>query len=419
MHVVQVSHLYRPSLGGIENYAHRLVGSLRDRGHVASVVTTDASLRNGRSPLPAEADVDYCRTDVVPFRNPLSRELYRRLRDGDVGGDGTEPDVYHLHSLWYLTSLAAVRALPSDAPVVMTLHGFQPIGGPAGRLLEAAWRPFARSILRRVDRTIVLGESERRRLVAEYGADPDRVVVVPNGIDPDEHVVDPAAVDAFRAAHDLDPDVPTVLFVGRLYPLKRPDRLVEAVVDRLPGVDCQVVVIGHGEGRYADAVRERAAGDDRFRFLSNLPFEELLAAYEAADCLVCLSAAEGLPTVVLEAMNAGLPVVTTPAGALADVIADGVNGRLLEPDPTPAAVAAALGDLLADDAGRRTMGERNRAYLRESFAWESVADCIVDVYADVLADRAAEPAGAAGVGGGSVDADADADEDRSPSLPAA
>jgi glycosyltransferase involved in cell wall biosynthesis len=381
MDVVQISHLHRPSIGGIENYSHRLCESLRARGHGAAVLTTDASLRNDRSPLGVEADVAYCRTDLAPFRNPLSRELYRRVREVDA-------DVYHLHSLWYLTSLATIHALRRDrsTPVVMTLHGFQPIQGPVGRLLEAAWRPFARYVLRHVDRTIVLGESEKRRLVADYGADPGKVTVVPNGIDPDEHAVDPVAVDAFREAYGLDPDVPTVLFVGRLVPLKRPDLLVEAVVDHLPDTDCQVVVVGHGEGRYADSLRERA--DDRFTFLSNLPFEELLAAYGAADLFVLLSAAEGLPTVVLEAMNAGLPVVTTPAGALGDVVVDGYHGRLVPANPSAIEVAAAIRGLVDDEATRLATSERNRAYVREAFSWESVADRIVAVYEDVVAGKA-------------------------------
>lgn len=378
MHVVQVNHLHRPSLGGIENYSHRLASSLRDRCHDVSVFTTDASLRNDTSPLAVDPDVTYCRTLAAPFRNPVSLELYRRVKE-------TSADVYHLHSPWFLTSMAATLAIPREAPVVMTVHGFQPIQGLVGNALETAYKPFARRIFDRVDRVIVLGEPERRRLIDEYGVDPERVVVVPNGIVTADRLVAPAAVDAFRERYDLDPSVPTVLCVSRLVPLKRPDLLVDAVVDHLPDTPVQVVIVGHGESGYADSLRARA--DDRVRFLSNLSDEELLAAYDAADAFALLSAAEGLPTVVLEAMTAGLPVVATPAGAIADVIADGVNGRLLPADPTVEEVAATLADLLGDPDELAAIGDRNRRAARETFEWEVIVEAILGTYEAAIDER--------------------------------
>jgi glycosyltransferase involved in cell wall biosynthesis len=380
MDVVQVNHLHRPSLGGIENYSHRLAGSLRERGHGVSVITTDASLRNDASPLDVEEGVRYCRTLASPFRNPLSLELYRRVKQ-------TDADVYHVHSPWFLTSLAAVAAVPRDAPVVMTVHGFQPIQGLVGRTLETAYRPIARRIMDRVDRVIVLGEPERRRLVAEYGVDPDRVVVVPNGIVVAERDFDPDWIDDFHARYGLDPAVPTVLCVSRLVPLKRTHLLVDAVTEHLSDTPIQVVIVGHGDSEYASRLRERA--DERVHFLSNLSDEELRAAYAAADAFVLLSAAEGLPTVVLEAMSVGLPVVATPAGAVADVIVDGENGRLLDPDPTAADVADALSALLADPVELAAIGDRNQTAIRERFDWELIADRIVEVYEDAIGAAAA------------------------------
>jgi glycosyltransferase involved in cell wall biosynthesis len=410
MDVVQVNHLHRPSLGGIENYSHRLAGSLRDRGHDVSVFTTDASLDNDTSPLAVDPDVTYCRTLAAPFRNPLSVELYRRVRE-------TSADLYHLHSPWYLTSMAATLAIPREAPVVMTVHGFQPIQGLVGQALETAYKPFARRILDRVDRVIVLGVPERRRLIDEYGVDPSRVVVVPNGIVTADRLVAPAAVDAFRRRYDLDPTVPTVLCVSRLVPLKRPDLLVDAVVDHLPDTPVQVVIVGHGDSAYAASLQARA--DDRVRFLSNLSDEELLAAYAAADVFALLSAAEGLPTVVLEAMTAGLPVVATPAGALADVIVDGVNGRLLSADPTAEEVASTLADLLADPAELAAIGERNRRTAHETFEWELIAEAILGIYEAAIGERRSKLGGTPGGGdrsaaGPGPGPDPDPDPDRTP-----
>ena len=377
MDVVQVSHLYRPSIGGIENYSYRLTNSLRESGHSVSVVTTDASLANDRSPLTTEPSVAYCETAATILRNPFSIELYRAVRESTA-------DVYHLHSPWYLSTLESVLALPEGTPIVMTIHGFQPIRSLAARVLDVAYGPFAQYILDNVDRTIVLGRSERRRLLGEFDVSPEDVSVIPNGIRPAEHDVSTAAVERVHDNHGIDPSTPTVLYVSRLVPLKNPRVLVNAVSRELPDVEMDVLLVGNGEGSYVNALGSRA--DDRVRFLSNLPFEDLQALYHAADVFVIPSRSEGLPTVVLEAMNAGLPIVTTPVGALADVVEHGEHGWVLSSSPTPRTLARAIRYYVEHPAEREAVGERNRAYVRAAFDWEDIARDIESVYEEVLDD---------------------------------
>jgi glycosyltransferase involved in cell wall biosynthesis len=379
MDVIQVCHRYRPSIGGIENYVHRLHESLVAAGHGSSVVTTDAGLDDAPDRRP---EARYCETTAAPLRNPVSRELYRHLRS-------TDADVYHVHGPFFLTTVEAVHAVPADAPVVMTVHGFPPAFGPGERLRNAAYAPVVRHVLQRVDETVVLGPSEGRRLRERYSADEDAIRVVPNGIHPESYDVPPEAVDRFQADQELDPDTPTLLAVGRLIDWKNPDVLVEAVVEGLPERELDVLVIGGGEPSTRAALRRRA--DDRFRFRSGLPFEELKAAYHAADLFVHLSESEGLSTVTLEAMNAGLPVVATPPGALADVLVDGRTGSVLSMPPTPEDVARALSHYLDAPDKRAAIGKHNRAYVREQFDWADVAAAIESTYRR-LADVKGAPA---------------------------
>ncbi|GGL55962.1 glycosyltransferase family 4 protein [Halocalculus aciditolerans] len=384
MHVVQVSHVYHPSFGGIENYVARLNESLEADGHTTETVTTDASFGGG--PRTERANTVYCETTLSVFRNPLSVELFAHLR-------GSDADVYHLHSPWFLPSLEAVLALPDDAPVVMTIHGVHlPREGLLSKLLPYAYWPVAQYILSRVDRVVVLGQPERKRLHDHFFVDDDRVAVVPNGIDPAEYDVPEADVDDFRETYDIDPDVPVALYVGRLVSSKQPDRFVDAVADHLPDTEVQALVIGKGDDEYVTELKERA--DDRTRFLADLSFSELKAAYHAADVFVSIGTSEGLPTVLLEAMNARLPVVATPAGATADVVADPENGRVLAPHPTPSAVAAAVRQYLENPEERRIVGERNRDVVRERFTWDRVYADLARVYADLTgAERPASTDG--------------------------
>jgi glycosyltransferase involved in cell wall biosynthesis len=86
-------------------------------------------------------------------------------------------------------------------------------------------------------------------------------------------------------------------------------------------------------------------------------------------------------------MNAGLPIVTTPVGALADVVDHREHGWVLPSPPTTRALARAIRFYVEHPTERRATGERNRAYVRAAFDWEGVARDIESVYEEVLCDR--------------------------------
>jgi glycosyltransferase involved in cell wall biosynthesis len=369
MDVGQVTHRYRPSVGGIENYVHRLNGSLRERGHGVSTFTTDASLDGGGTPVEDERVV-YGKTVAAPLRNPFSVDLYRAVRDSDC-------DLYHLHNLWFLATVAAARAV-ADRPTVLTVHSAAIANRtPLVRALNAAYRPLAQYVLDRVDHSFVQGETERRRLLDTFDVDPASVSVVPNGIHPETCDVPDRVVDAFRRERGLDPDVPTLLYVSRLVPEKNPGVLLDAL-DYLDGVPLQVLVVGDGDPEFVASLRARA--DERVAFLSGLARERLLAAYHAADLFAFLGSWEGLPTVILEAMNARLPVISTPVGAVPDAVRQPENGRLLDSPPTPEAVATSVRYYLDRPDTRRAVGERNRRRVRSEYAWDGVAADIAEQY---------------------------------------
>lgn len=379
MNITHVNHHYLPMYGGLEYYTYRLCESLTHAGHQSHVVTTDESLRGASAPTELDG-VTYCGTDASILRNPFSIELFRRLRASDA-------DVYHLHSPWTLSSLEAVFALPKDVPVVVTVHGFQPFTSLFARLVSRAYRPFAQRVFDRCDAIIVLGETEAARLHREFDVPAEKVAVIPNGIDLDEINVDPDVVDSFRAEYDLDPTKPTVLFVGRLVPEKNPELLVETLAGPLADLDCQALIVGAGDEAYAE--RLHAMADDRIRFASGLPREELLAAYQVSDLFVLLSVSEGLPTVVLEAMHAELPVVTTPVGALPDFVTE-EHGAIVPVDATPDELAAVLAPFLTDADTRLAVGARNRELVYERFDWDRIAADIEALYTELLAARVAE-----------------------------
>jgi glycosyltransferase involved in cell wall biosynthesis len=111
--------------------------------------------------------------------------------------------------------------------------------------------------------------------------------------------------------------------------------------------------------------------------------------YAESDVYVLPSRAEGLPLAILEAMSAGLPVVTTRVGAIPTVVVDGENGLLVDPDDSDA-LTLALERLLAAPSLREKMGARNQRVVRERYSLAAHVDAFRALYAGVLADGAGD-----------------------------
>ena len=176
-------------------------------------------------------------------------------------------------------------------------------------------------------------------------------------------------LSAFRPVPE-PPGVPGVLYAGRMLWSKGVGDLVEAARRlRAGGTVLRLVLAGHSDADNPEAIPEAqlrawvAAGDAEWGGRT----EDVAAAMAAAAVVVLASEREGVPKVLVEACGAGRPVVTTDVPGCRDVVADGVNGRLV-PVHAAAALAAALGELLADPALRASMGAASRRRAEAEFA---------------------------------------------------
>jgi glycosyltransferase involved in cell wall biosynthesis len=154
---------------------------------------------------------------------------------------------------------------------------------------------------------------------------------------------------------------PTILFVGRLIPEKGVFDLIDAVAAVFARMPCRLMVVG--DGPYATQLAEHAQTlglEGRSSFRGYLNGEALSAAYREADVLALPTYwDEGFPTVLGEAMAAGLPIVTTRSRGAADYLREREHA-LFVPAQDPPALAAALLELLGDSALRSRMGRANR-----------------------------------------------------------
>jgi D-inositol-3-phosphate glycosyltransferase len=152
--------------------------------------------------------------------------------------------------------------------------------------------------------------------------------MIPAGVDMDLFRVRPR--EEARARFRFQDGQKIVAFVGRLEPEKNPILVVEevlALAQRHP--DAHLVMVGGG--RMATTVRKLAqSARDRLTLLDPMPQEELAWFLSAADALVVASCHEGLPTIAIEALACGTPIVGTRVGILPEIIKTGMNGFLME-----------------------------------------------------------------------------------------
>ncbi|NYD43143.1 glycogen synthase [Nocardioides panaciterrulae] len=324
------------------------------------------------------------------------------IADGCAGAD-----LVHSHT-WYANFAGHLASLLYGVPHVVSAHSLEPLRPWKAEQLGGGY-----AISSWVERTsydaaaavIAVSSAMREDVLRCYPAiDPDRVHVVHNGIDTDDWAprADPDRVRELG----VDPDRPSVVFVGRITRQKGLPLFLRAVAELPP--DCQVVlcagapdtpeILAEVEGLVADLRRQR---DGIVWIAEMLPRRDVVALLTGATAFVCPSIYEPLGIVNLEAMACETAVVATATGGIPEVVVDSdderATGRLvpieqatdgtgtpLDPDRYVADFAAALNDVVGDPDRAARMGRAGRRRAIEAFSWGAIAERTVEVYRSVL-----------------------------------
>ena len=261
----------------------------------------------------------------------------------------------------------------------------------AGRIIasthghEVGWSmlPVARQALRRIgndaDVVTFISHYTRDRFASAFGPRAALEHLAP-GVDTDRFVPDPVARAELRARYDLG-DRPVVLCLSRLVPRKGQDMLIRALAGiRERAADAVLVIVGGGPYRESlHALAHDSGLDEHVVFTDAVPAEELPAHHAMADvfAMPCRTRGsgldvEGLGIVYLEASSTGVPVVAGRSGGAPESVRDGETGLVVDGGDV-AAIAAAVGDLLADPDRAAAMGAAGRQWIVDNWQWRSKA----------------------------------------------
>lgn len=381
--VLLASPYFPPDLGGVESYVANLARLLESRHGLRVVVAATAGPDRGGPGLHRGPDGIRVHRLAAPFtvsRTPLGAHWVRDLRRV-VAQEGV--DLVDAHAPVPLFADAAARAC-GRLPFVLTYH--------TGRIRKG--RPLADALCAAYERTLLARTAHRAEAVV---CSSDHVAAdLPRLFAGRATTISPG-VDLARFTERPLPGHPRILFAGslaRTAGYKGLPDLLRAVARLVPAVpDVTLDVAGSGLG----AAGHRALADGlgigrRVTFLGQLDAPGLAAAYQRARVLALPTYDDSFPTVLVEAMACGRPVVTTPVGGIPSLVADGGNGLLVRPGDG-GALAAALRSVLVDDALARRLGSAGRARVARELSWERQSDRTAEVFGRAARTAARRTAG--------------------------
>lgn len=293
----------------------------------------------------------------------------------------SDEEILHFQGAHRPLTLLFLLRLVKGKITVLTTHTLQESATiiRQSRLQSIALPLYSRA-LRRIDHIIALTKRDEALLVS-MGVRKERISIIPNGVD---EMRFEQRKDYVRRNGRLK-----ILTVGQFNRNKNFETLIR-VVERLSRtIALEAYVVGGMYDReYYDEIRQ-LVGDKKLEDIVTIgPSIEsacLADCYLACDVFVLLSRMETFPLVILEAMHAGLPIVTTGVGANPDLIRDGVNGFLVSPDDTDQ-ICERVSRLLKDATLRREIGRRNKEAARD-YTWSRVARATSDLYQRLVDPR--------------------------------
>jgi glycosyltransferase involved in cell wall biosynthesis len=362
--------------GGAEHLLAAYLPFLRRAGVVPTVVALQEQQGN---PVARRIAAQGIPVTELGIRRLRQRGAFGRVREAIAAAD---PEVVHTQ-----LEFAAVLGIPAarlrGLPTVATLHTLD--APPPRSRLALHFRLMAWA-LRRARRVIAVSEITRRHYLERARLRPERVVTIFNGIDPTAFQCGPLERAEARAACGIPLDAPVLATVA----VQREPKGIQHMLAALPQVASAFPEVRYllvGDGPYRPALEQQAA---QLGIAGRVVFagsrEDVARLLAAADIFVLPSLTEALPTVIAEAMAAGLPIVATTVGGIPEMVRHG-EAALLVPPADPEALAAAVLRLLANPRQAAAMGRSGRRVVAERFDIRTQAQALADDYRALAAGR--------------------------------
>ena len=346
-------------LGGAPLIARDLACGLAARGHDIAVASLSPA-----GPITTDLQENGILTYALGARNPWDLRIIPRLTKLLAQ---YQPDILHCFLVHANTVGRLTGAALGVPTIIASLHTCQP-----GRW----WHRRAENATCRLSHTTVCVSNSVADYVRTSSHVPaQRLRIIPNGVDYERFAtaqpLDPTTLG-------LDPNKRTILFVGRLDPVKCVRDLLIAAVEINRTQNVQLLIVGDGPQRQPlEQLAQHLGISADTHFLG--PRRDVERILKTADLFILPSRHEGLPGALLEAMAAGLPVAASRTSGIVDVITPNQSGLLFTPQ-APTSLAAAALQLLIDPTRAQDLAAAAQAHVRQSFTQAAMLDAYTDLY---------------------------------------
>ncbi len=341
-------------------------------------------------------------TKMEDVTNPHIKMFHNLSKNVEMSQHTLQADVVHCHT-WY-THLAGIftREL-LQVPLILTTHSLEThrpwkVEQLGNGYFLSRW--IENHAYNTADGVIAVSQQMKTDVIEAYGINPEKVTVIHNGIDPEFYK--PTFDLELLKEYGINPDVPFVLFVGRITRQKGISQLISAA--KYFDKNCQIVLCAGAPDTPEIAaetetlINELKSQRDGVILISEmLPREKIKVLYSHARVFACPSLYEPFGIINLEAMSCETPVVGSSVGGIPEIIIEGKTGYLIplesvsrtnfnpkNPEEFQKEFASKINILLNDESLANQMGKAGRERVLEKFSWESIAKTTYNYYQEVI-----------------------------------
>jgi glycosyltransferase involved in cell wall biosynthesis len=326
MRIALFTETFLPKVDGIVTRLSHTVDHLQRLGNQVLVVSPEGGLSEYKG-----AKI----LGVPGFPLPLYPELKLAIPRPSIGQalEEFQPDVIHIVNPAVLGVGGLYYAKSLDIPLVASYHTHLPkyLEHYGLGMLEGLLWEILKAMHNQAQLNLCTSTAMQDELTA-HGI--ERVSVWQRGVDTDLFQPSRASQEMRSHLSQGHPEAPLLLYVGRLSAEKEIDQ-IKLVLQAIPGTRLALV----GDGPYRQELEAHFANTPT-HFVGYLTGTDLATAFASADAFIFPSRTETLGLVLLEAMAAGCPVIAARAGGIPDIVTDGVNGYLFDPQDPQGAIAA-------------------------------------------------------------------------------
>ena len=334
--------------------------------------------------------------------NQHIKMFHNLSRNVEMSQNTLDADVIHCHT-WY-THLAGIFSRELlQVPLILTTHSLEThrpwkVEQLGNGYFLSRW--IENHAYNTADGIIAVSQQMKSDVIEAYGVAPEKVTVIHNGIDPEFYK--PTFDTDLLLEYGINPEIPFVLFVGRITRQKGISQLISAA--KYFNTNCQVVLCAGAPDTEEIAketeslIQELQSQRDGIILISEmLPREKIKVLYSHARVFACPSLYEPFGIINLEAMSCETPVVGSAVGGIPEIIIEGETGYLIElesisrtdfnpknPEEFQKNFAQKINLILEDENLATQMGKAGRERVLDIFSWESIAKTTYNYYEKVI-----------------------------------